>query len=450
MNAHPSHAPYRRQRGAATLAVVMVLFFIISLVAAYTNRNIIFEQRTSANQYRSTQALEVAEAGLEWAVSMLNYERIDGSCTRSTLLTDNNFRSRYLVIDDTSGKITAQANSTAGVSDLTPTCVWTGSAWSCTCPTTGAITPTPPTGSAQAPAFRVRFKRVIDDLGAYGGDPKQPSVVWVEVAGCTRLDAQCLTFDGQGSLNEGRVVVASMVALAGRAVALPEAALTARAGVNITPGSLTAYNTGPGTSGLAVQSGGTVAAATLVTRGAPGSPPGSSVIQSDSALNLAPVAATDSANDFSTEDRMFASIFNLRPDTFRNQQAAVELTCPSTGCTAATVNAALAQSPGRPIWLSGKLTVDSDIGTATLPALLVVNGSVEFTAAAKIYGLVYTRTANWVTSGPGTVVGAVVAEGNVTGGGTTTIEYDADVLRRVRFNIGSFVRVPGSWRDFSW
>ena len=45
-------APIRQQRGIAALVVVMVLFFIISLVAAYTGRNLIFEQRTSTNQYR--------------------------------------------------------------------------------------------------------------------------------------------------------------------------------------------------------------------------------------------------------------------------------------------------------------------------------------------------------------------------------------------------------------
>ena len=47
------------QRGAATLAVVALLFFIVSLVAAYTNRNLIFEQRTSGNQFRATQALSL-------------------------------------------------------------------------------------------------------------------------------------------------------------------------------------------------------------------------------------------------------------------------------------------------------------------------------------------------------------------------------------------------------
>jgi Tfp pilus assembly protein PilX len=61
---------HQGQRGVATLIVVLVLFFVVSLVAAYTNRNLIFEQRTASNQYRSTQALEAAEAGLEWAISM--------------------------------------------------------------------------------------------------------------------------------------------------------------------------------------------------------------------------------------------------------------------------------------------------------------------------------------------------------------------------------------------
>ena len=65
----PAHPRGRTQRGAASLVVVMVLFFIITLVAAYTSRNLLFEQRTSANQYRSTLAFETAEAGIEWALA---------------------------------------------------------------------------------------------------------------------------------------------------------------------------------------------------------------------------------------------------------------------------------------------------------------------------------------------------------------------------------------------
>ena len=67
--------PPRHAHGAAALIVVMMLFFVISMVAAYASRNLIFEQKTSANQYRATQAFEAAEAGLEWAAAMLNGAR---------------------------------------------------------------------------------------------------------------------------------------------------------------------------------------------------------------------------------------------------------------------------------------------------------------------------------------------------------------------------------------
>ena len=60
------------QRGAASLIVVMLLFFVLSLTAAYANRHLIFEQKTSANQSRSTAAFEAAEAGIEWALAQLN------------------------------------------------------------------------------------------------------------------------------------------------------------------------------------------------------------------------------------------------------------------------------------------------------------------------------------------------------------------------------------------
>ena len=54
----------RSERGLASLIVVSLLFFIISLVAAYTNRNLIFEQRTSGNQYRNVEQRPV-DAGLQ-------------------------------------------------------------------------------------------------------------------------------------------------------------------------------------------------------------------------------------------------------------------------------------------------------------------------------------------------------------------------------------------------
>ena len=434
-------ATRQRQQGAATLIVVMVLFFIITMVAAYTNRNLIFEQRTSVNQYRSTQALEAAEAGLEWAISMLNVGRITSTCAPSTNTGDKSFRQRYLGIDtsagSTSGHITPIPDTGGG--DLTPSCVSDLSGgWTCSCPETGAPTLSAPTGPGIAPAFRVRFRPTA---------PPRPGVVWAQVVGCTRLDAstgpQCLTFDGQGAASEGRAVVSTMLALASAPAVTPQAALTARDAISAV-GPIVYNSSGIG-SGITVHSGGTVAIPDANLHGAPGSPAAASKVTGDTTLSLPALAP------FSATDRTFASVFNLRPETFRTQQAVKEITCP---CTAATVNAEVALNPGRPLWLNGDLGVEADIGTAASPVLLVVNGDLQFTTSgAIINGLVYARLAgtatDWTTGGAGgQIKGAVMAEGGVAGTGTPTVVYDADVLRVLRNTTGSFVRVPGSWRDF--
>ena len=51
-------------------------------------------------------------------------------------------------------------------------------------------------------------------------------------------------------------------------------------------------------------------------------------------------------------------------------------------------------------------------------------------------------------AGSGLIRGAAVAEGALGGSGTPTIVFDADALRRLRLKSGSFVRVPGGWKDF--
>lgn len=441
--------PQNHQRGAATLIVVMVLFFVMSLVAAYTNRSLIFEQRTSANQYRATQSLEIAEAGMEWAVSQLNFGRIDSACVRSTSTADTSFRQRYLNIDPVTGKITPDANPAGG--DLTALCVRSSTGWVCNCPSTGLPTVATPTTTDQTPAFRVRFRAI--SLPAV--TPAQPSAVWVDVVGCTRLGAgasdACLSFTGQGALNEGRTVVSSVVALAGNAAGLPQAAVTARGAINLDPTTaLSAFNTVTGGAGITLQSGGAISGAAMVLRSSPGTPAAASTVVNDPALAL------PAATPYSAADRMFATVFKSRPGTFQNQQGIVQLACALSGCTASEVRTAVSLNPGRPLWLTGSLIVDSagDIGSATEPVLMVVNGDIQHTSNAPIFGLAYVRMAgaatSWIVSGSGQITGAVVTDGGLTStvAAGPTVVYDPDVLNLVRFNVGSFVRVPGSWRDF--
>ena len=89
-----------RQRGVASLAVSMILLFGMTLIAFFASRSMIFEQRTSANQYRATRAFEAAEAGIEWALSQINDKNcistavVAGAC--NTVGGVVSYRDRYI------------------------------------------------------------------------------------------------------------------------------------------------------------------------------------------------------------------------------------------------------------------------------------------------------------------------------------------------------------------
>jgi hypothetical protein len=424
--------PLRRQRGVASLIVVAMLFFIVSMVAAYTNRNLIFEQRTSANQYRSTQAFEAAEAGVEWVLSMLNAGVMDDSCTPTLDPTDTTFRNRYLSIDPATGVITpAGALSADNGSTVWPSCVFDGTDWSCSCPAAGAPALAAPGGAGVFPAFRARFVRA---------STTQPGIVRLEVNGCTRLDDGCLDFPAAATAGEGRATLSVLIALRGGLAAPPAAALTARGGIgSVASPVLSAYNAQTGTSGPAVLSGG--AAYVLGAHGAAGTPSSDVVAENDTALAALPVDADGRS------ERMFSSTFAAWPGTYRDQPAAVVLDC-STACTADQIRTEAGRNPGRVLWAEGDVTLDTggDIGSAAQPVVLVATGNVE--VGVTVHGIVYSRAANWDTAGAGEVRGAVVAENALGGNGSFNAVYDPDVLARLRWQSGSFVRVPGGWRDY--
>ena len=116
----------RTQRGAAALVVALVLVFGMGLVLVFANRGMLFEQRSSVNQYRATLAFELAEAGLEWAVARLNDDLfINSKCASSgaaVTVADpvtNSFRQRYLAPTvDTAGArfvIASPARTSCGI-----------------------------------------------------------------------------------------------------------------------------------------------------------------------------------------------------------------------------------------------------------------------------------------------------------------------------------------------
>lgn len=442
---HGAAPPAHRQRGAATLVVVMVLFFLLTLVAGYTSRNLIFEQRTSANQYRSTQALEAADAGVEWALALLNAGRVDNSCEPTNNNSLPSFRQRYLEGIDDAGEITIRNRSTG--EPLMAVCVYDEAAnagdggWTCDCAADAA--PTLPTvaGGAAKPMFRVRFE--------YAPAPAGRNVLHLVSAGCTRPDAACIQAEPVAPGGDALAVVRALITLRSALTTPPGAPLTSLgniAGV----GGVSITNLDAATLGMTVITGGDIVSAAPSLTSLPGTPVGASVGAGDTFLtSLGNYSGFD--EPLAAIDLMFHSVFSMTPATYRDQPAAVRLDC-SGGCDAASLSAAANANPGRPLWArGGDVTINGDVGSLDAPVVVVLDSDtadLNF-SSGTVYGLVHVRK-DTLTLGAGTtsLQGALVVEGALTGAGNQSLVYSPAVLNRLRVASGSFVRVPGGWRDY--
>lgn len=434
-------SPAAAQSGAASLIVVMVLFFLMSLVAAYTSRNLIFEQRTSVNQYRATQAYEAAEAGLEWALTLLNSGRIGPDCLEaSATASDTSFRQRYLQINADTGVVTPQPPP-PGVAGLWPSCVSNGAGgWACHCPADAAPTLPATSGSGVFPAFRVRFtKHGI----ATSGSGFRPGLVRIESNGCTKPDDACLNHPASSTVGlEGHANVAAIVALTSALPTPPGAALTLLNGP-AAGSTLKVYNTEPDLGGITVQSGGAISPppATWTLRSMPGTPAAASVVSNVASLTALP----------GEPDSPFAAVFGMRPATYRTQPAAVQVDCPAAGCSTLLVKE-VNMNPGRVIWVNAPdgLTLETAgtvVGSAADPAMIVVDGPVNFAATGvRINGFVYSRSGNW--QGAGEIRGGAYVEGSLAATAAATVVMDNTTLKALQRRSGSFVRAPGGWDDF--
>ncbi len=81
---------------------------------------------------------------------------------------------------------------------------------------------------------------------------------------------------------------------------------------------------------------------------------------------------------------------------------------------------------------------------------IVAVGNIQFSAAdTQVHGLLYSQAATWVTAGTnGTLHGAAIGEGNIAGNAAIEIKFDKAMLDLLHYRTGSFVIVPGTWKDF--
>lgn len=423
----------KRQSGAATLVVVMVLFFIMAMVAAYASRNLLFEQRIASNYYRSTLALDVTEAGAEWALQMLNSGDIDEVCL-PTSGTGMGFRQRYLSIGADraiSFPYAAAAATAATKPKLVAGCVsLANSTWQCQCPADGALntTPTIPSATAMQPMFAVQFLLVTPAM--------RTGTLRVQVAGCTDLVSNCIGATA-GALNVGGINLQFEAALVSALKTPPATPLTVRGNVDLGATGLGLTSNDPGSAGLLMQIGGSYSGNTSRMNSLPGTPVSQALVSGDASLSGI------------NGQRMFGKFFGMAPATYQNQPAMRVVSCVDDCST----NLLTAFNAGaRMLWVEGNASIRSNIalGSAASPVVLIVNGNLSLEGPMLLAGAIHARgDLSWsnTSAQPARLNGALLAEGNVTAQGTVDLIYSAAVMNILNNQQGSFVRVPGSWSD---
>ena len=425
---HPLATP-RLARGIAALTVVMLLFFVLAMAAAYTNRTLIVDQRSTTNALHSAQAIDATDAATEWAIAQINGGRVTSTCTSSIVDTDATVRTRYIELKDDFSYL--NPDKTPGASATPMACVSNLGAWECSCPALRSKPSLTATADGNGQAFWTIF-----NVGLGG-----PGILSILAQGCSNLgtdaSSNCATArDLSGSITAVDAVKVSntQVGLLRALPFAPAAALTAGTTVTAVAGTtLWVVNPDPNT-GLTIHSGGTVTAGTLKLAVAAGSP-GDGKVESDGAL----------AARAAVGGRQFESIFGMDANSYKRQPATVMIDC-AAGCTSADLADALSRHPGQVLWIAGDLNLNSaaTLGSASQPMMLVSTGTVTLSRTINYNGFLYADAVIWAAGADASVFrGALVSASSIVANVNATLIYDAAMIRIINGSYGSFVRAPG-------
>ncbi|HEY8878013.1 MAG TPA: PilX N-terminal domain-containing pilus assembly protein [Roseateles sp.] len=427
------------QRGAATLVIVMVLFLVMALLAAYANRSLMFEQRISSSYYRASMAQEMAEGGMEWTLAMLNGTAINGNC-EAVSTGGTRFVDKYLNVSTVDRATVAKSSAPLNIAAH---CARTETGLVCSCPAADARTTQAATA---ANGFLVPSVGIA--LGtAPAADPHYGSFQ-VTSLGCTDSSVdRCAS--GVAAMSQkstaGSVQKAS-VAFIGAVPSSPTAPLTVKGTLTTAgTGGLGLHNTDPSSAGTLVVSGGAAPALNDDRMDSvPGTPPDQARIFGDTYLSSLPADALGNT-------RFFRVFMGMAPSRYPNHPAARVVTCPTSGgCDTQLVNAVSAGK--RMLIVNGPMTIsaNSTIGSVAAPVLIVVNGAVTITGAMQLNGmLVALGNLNWTNTAGGVsqITGMVLVQGNMRADGRMDIVYSQSIANELRNRLGSYARVSGGWID---
>jgi Tfp pilus assembly protein PilX len=163
------------------------------------------------------------------------------------------------------------------------------------------------------------------------------------------------------------------------------------------------------------------------------------------ALSTAPEPPTPT-----TPRSRFMDFFHMDQVAWKNQPAVHQLSC-EVACDTQLDHLVGYPTQAAMLWLSGGLHLQSKLtlGSAEHPVLLIVDGPIHFESPVRIYGLLYTTSAQWQDAPSGSHIhGAVVAQGALQRrGGPTQLHFDPALLSLLSQQNGTYAKVPGSWHD---
>ncbi|MFT7773231.1 PilX N-terminal domain-containing pilus assembly protein [Roseateles sp.] len=424
------------QRGAATLIIVMVLFLVMALLAAYANRSLVFEQRISGSYYRASMAQELAEGGVEWALAMSNSTGIDANC-QPVATGGERFIDRYITVSAADRNMKARNATVNQRRDVVADCAQTPSGLACRCPARGTRTTQPVTAEAGALVPSVGISMGINDPSFFGS-------FGVRSLGCSFSSVdQCKTTTTLSQRAAATSVQTTALAIVAAVPSSPASPLTVRGSLTTTgSGGLGLHNTDARSGGLLVLSGGPMPALDDGRMDSlPGTPSSQMYVFDDTTLK-----AVSSQQD---RDRLFQTFLGIKPAGYRRHPALRVVECTAGDC-GADLKAAY-DAGKRIVWIEGDMTIASniDVGTVTDPMLVIVNGNARLDGAMKFTGmLVVQGDLAWNNgSSLSLITGSVLVTGDMAADGRMDIRYMSAVADQLRNRIGSYARVPGGWID---
>ena len=421
-----------RQDGMAVLTVVLIMLFGVSIAVLYLNRHVIYEQRISANQMRSTIAQEMAEAGLEWATGMLNDPRLIGTDCKPSTTSSNSFQRKYFHQLPTTPASSYVASHVLAGCKVNPD----DGTSTCNCPdapTSGTVIAS--LGSNAMPGFTVQFSPVTGD----------PEAVRVVATGCSAMAKTCQP--GTSGEADASASITALLKFVPTLRAAPAAPLNCGLGCNIS-GSFNIQNQDSASGGLLINAGSSVSVSASALQTLPGLPPQRAIADNDTSLYS---LAHDDPSCINSS--IFSAYFGSSVSDYVDSPLTKSITCiTATDCGAQLGAAYLAG--WRAFYFPADLEINNSAPFTQLGApndgiSLVSAGRIDINGNITIYGLLFMNNSNvnYLGTGTANVYGAAITCGGFSSNGNGTLGYMPSALSSLRMSSSVLARVPSSWTD---